>query len=210
MRGAVGERERAFLVAAGGADQAVAQRPGPLAGDQADAAGRGVPQDMVARLQALGRQRALEQVLRGQALEHHGGAGLEADRVGQAADRHRRHDAPLAVAARLGAGGVGDAIADLQVRDARADRLDHAGALAAEDERHAHRIQARALVGVDEVGADRVMADADLARAGLADLEIDELQLFGAAGLGDADGAAVVGGHGDLLLWVLLLAAILP
>ena len=40
--GAVVARQRAFLVAAGGADQLQAERLRPLAGDQADAAGRGV------------------------------------------------------------------------------------------------------------------------------------------------------------------------
>jgi hypothetical protein len=62
----------------GGGDQLQAQRLGPLAGDQAHAAGGGVEQHLVAGLQAFDRQRLLQQVLRGQALEHHGRAGLEA------------------------------------------------------------------------------------------------------------------------------------
>ena len=51
--GAVVARERAFLVAARRADQLQAERLRPLAGDQADAAGRGVPDDEVARLERL-------------------------------------------------------------------------------------------------------------------------------------------------------------
>ncbi len=167
-----------------------------MTGNQADTTGGGMPQDVVARLQPLGRQRALEQVLRRQALEHHGSTGLEADGVRQAADAHGRHDAPIAVAARLAAAGIGGTVADLQVGHACTDCLDHAGALAAQGQRHGHRIQARALVGVDEVEADRVMAEADFARAGLADLGLDKLHLLGAAMLGDADGAALKGGHG--------------
>ena len=42
MRRAVFQRQLALGIAAGGGDQLQAQRLGPLAGDQADAAGRGV------------------------------------------------------------------------------------------------------------------------------------------------------------------------
>jgi hypothetical protein len=73
----------------------------------------------------------------------------------------------------------------------------HAGALVAEHQRHRQRVGAGALVDVDEVEADRMVADADLAGARVAHRQIDELHLFGAADLVDADGRAVGGGrHG--------------
>jgi hypothetical protein len=157
------QRQRALGVRARGGDQLQAQRLGPLAGDQAHAAGRGVEQHEVARLQALHRARLLEQVLRRQALEHHGRAGLE--RCRRAAAHARRHHAHLAVAARRVA-GVGGAVAGTQVRHALAHRLDHARAFHAELQRHGQGVQAGALVDVDEVQADGVVADADLAGPG--------------------------------------------
>jgi hypothetical protein len=101
-----------------------AQRLSPLGGNEADAAGNRMEQHEVARLQAALRLAPLEQVLGRQALEHHGGPGLERDRIGQAADELRRHHPPLAIGAgRLA--GVGDAVAHLEMRHALAYRLHH-------------------------------------------------------------------------------------
>jgi hypothetical protein len=48
------------------------------------------------------------------------------------------------------------------------------------------------VIDVDEVQADRVMADADFAGAGLPHGDVGDLQLLGAAGLGNLDCSAHV------------------
>ncbi len=190
--------QRAFFVRACRADQLQAHGLGPLAGDQAHAAGRRVEQHKVAGLQPALRLGAAQQVLHRQALEHHGGTGLEGDSVGQLADAFGRHHTQLAVAAgRLA--GVGGAVAHLQVRDALAHGLDHTRGLHAELQRHGQLVHAAALVDVDVVQAHRLVADADLAGAGFADSDIHQLELFDAAVLVNADGFGGEGGHGEFL-----------
>jgi hypothetical protein len=71
------KRKAAFFVRTGGGNQPQAQRLGPLAGDQPHPTGGGVEQHEVTGFQALHRLAAAQQVLGGQALEHHGCAGLE-------------------------------------------------------------------------------------------------------------------------------------
>ncbi|MCY1520145.1 hypothetical protein D9M68_549160 [compost metagenome] len=189
VRRAVRQRELALGIAAGRADELQAERLGPLAGDEAHAAGRGMEQHEVARLQAFGGQRLLQQVLRGEALEHHGRAGLEGDVVGQFAHALGGHHAQFAVGAgRLAR--VGGAVAHLQVRHALAHCLDDARGFHAQLQRHLERVQAGALVGVDEVQAHGLVADADLAGAGLAHLDLDDLQFLGTAVAVDTDGFA--------------------
>src|SRR5216684_3378495 len=83
--------------------------------------------------------------------------------------------------------GIGYAVAFLQVGHARADRLDHARALVARDLRQLHRIEPRALIGVDEIDADGGVAHAHLALARLADRDVLELEHFRTALLVVAD-----------------------
>ncbi len=73
------------------------------------------------------------------------------------------------------------------MRDALAYRLDDARALHAQIQRHRQRIDAAALVDVDEVDAAGLMPDANLTGARLAHLDIDQLHQFRAAGGFDAD-----------------------
>jgi len=192
----MGQRELALGIGAGGADELEAERLRPLAGDQADAAGGGMEDNEVAGLEAFGRQRPAQQVLGRQALQHHRGAGLEGDRVGQLADGLGRHHAQLAIGAR-GRTGVGRAVTGLQVRDALAHRLDDARGFHAELQRHRERIEPAALVGVDEVQAHRLVADPDLAGAGVTDIDLDELEFLGTAIAVDADCLAL---HARLLV----------
>src|SRR6185312_15189442 len=93
---------------------------------------------------------------------------------------------------RLGIGAdrrvaVSDAVADLEIGDAGAELFDDPRRLIAEHGGHRHRVDAAAIVGVDEIEADRGLANACLARAGLADLDLFPAQDFGAAGLVDTD-----------------------
>jgi hypothetical protein len=71
--------ELGLLVGAHGADHGGAEGLRPLADDQADAAGRGVDEDGVARLHAIG---APQQVLGGEALHHDRRALLEGQASG--------------------------------------------------------------------------------------------------------------------------------
>ena len=69
-----------LVLGADGADDGGAEMVRPLAGDEADAAGRGVDQADRALADLVG---AVEQILHGHALEHHAGGLLVADIVGQ-------------------------------------------------------------------------------------------------------------------------------
>ena len=169
---------------ADGADDGRAEMLAPLAEDLPDAAGRGVDQDGVARLHAIG---LAQQVLGSEALQHHRRRLLEADIIGQL-------DQMLDVdIARLGVGAgrrrIGDAVADLEARDVGAERGDDAGALAAGNERQLCRIEPGAEIDVEVIDADGVMADARLPGAGRGQLDLLQLQDFRTAGLMDADGA---------------------
>ena len=121
---AMGLGEFRLLLAADGADHGGAEMLGPLAEDQADAAGRGMQQNGVAGFDAIG---LADQVLRGQALQHHRGRGLVVDAVGQLEQTIGRNQPRLGIGADRRR-AVGDAITGLQIGDAGADFLDHAGA----------------------------------------------------------------------------------
>src|SRR5690606_14777421 len=156
-----------------------------------DATGGRVEQDGLPALQPVG---AAEQVLDREALEHHRGGDLEADTPGKLHQRLRRHVAQFRV--RTGrAIAVGDAVADLHVRDAVADGRHDAGALEPDLAGHRLRVQAVAEIDVDVVQPDRMVAHLRLAGTGRTDVDVDVLHDLGTAGLRDADGL----GHGRLL-----------
>jgi len=72
--------ELCLLIAADGADDGGAEMFRPLAEDKTDAACRGMEQDGVAGLDAIG---LTDQILHRQALEHHRRRGLVIEAVGQ-------------------------------------------------------------------------------------------------------------------------------
>ena len=116
-------REAALLRAAGGADEFDPFGLRPLAGDEADASGGRVEEDAFAPRH---RSDAVEEVFDRHALQHRGGGVLEGDAVGQRADLRGGHHARLGIGAGRRHGGVGGAVAFLEVGDAGADGLDHA------------------------------------------------------------------------------------
>jgi hypothetical protein len=86
--------------------------------------------------------------------------------------------------------GVGDAIAGFEPLDGRSD-LDHfARALVAGRKRQPRRrVQAAALIDVDEIDPDRMLAQPDLALGRRRQFDLFEPHRFRAAGLMNANGA---------------------
>ena len=74
---AIGHGERRLVLRADGADDVGAERIGPLAGDQADAAGGRVDEHIHPLADLEG---AVEQIFHGHALEHHAGRLLVGNR----------------------------------------------------------------------------------------------------------------------------------
>ena len=164
------------------ADDGGAQSLRPLAQDEADAARCRMDEDRVARLHLEG---AAQQILGGEALQHHGGAHLVGDIFGQL-DQKLRVDQPLFRIA-AGHGRIGHAVADLERIDALADGDHLARALVAGREGKLGGIGALAKIDLDEIQTNGVMADLDLAAPGRRHGDLLHLQDFRAAGLVHAD-----------------------
>src|SRR5208337_4984728 len=152
------------------ADHLRAKRAAPLAEDLSDPASRRMHEDPVALLHPIG---LTQKILGGETLEHHRGGRFVGDRARQL-DEEARLDVAL-----LGVGAerhrIGDAVARLEVRYPRTDLDDLARALGARRERQRRRIEAGALINIDEVDADRVLPEPDLALARLRQLDLLEL-----------------------------------
>ena len=84
--------------------------------------------------------------------------------------------------------GVSDAVAKAEVGDARANALDHTRALNSRSERQRLRIEAGAMIDVDEVEARRLLTQLDLTGAGLADLDLLPFEDLRPSGLMDSNG----------------------
>ena len=187
----MGFGERSLLVARHRADDRHAHGLEPLAGNQANPAGGGVPEYRVA---GLDREGFLDQVLHRHALQHHRRALLERQGVGEFHQLLGGHHARFRIGT-LRAAGVGDAIASLDVGDAAAYCLDDAGTFSAQAGRQGGGVQAGTEIDVDEIQADGVVLDARLAGAWVANGNVFPFEDFGAAGLMETDGF----GHGVLL-----------
>ncbi len=139
-------------------------------------------QDNVALLHPVG---LAQQILRGEALEHHARAGFVGDRARQLEQKPGFDISLLGVGP--GRAAIGDAIAGLEPRDRRSDLDDFAGAFGTRRVRHLRgRIETGAVVDVDEVDPDRVLPQPDLALARRRELDLLELHDFRTAGLMDA------------------------
>ena len=121
-------------------------------------------EDGVSRLHPVG---LAQQVLRGQALEHHARGLHVADSLGQ------RDQAPRWDVARLRIGaewrqGIGDTVARRDPADLRSELFHHADALEADHRRQRRQRpgmgHAAAVVGVDIVDPDRRVTQAHLLR----------------------------------------------
>jgi hypothetical protein len=168
MIAAMSLRELRLLVIADGSDDGCAQRLGPLARDEANPTGCRMEQDGVAFLDHVGLP---DEVLSRHALEHHRGRLLIGDAVRKHDQAIRRHDPHLRIGA-LRAARIGNAITDIYVGDAWADRLDHASRLCAKAAWQGGRVGARAHVGVDIVEANGRVPDTGFTRPWRADINL--------------------------------------
>jgi hypothetical protein len=166
------------------ADDGGAQRIGPLAGDEADAAGRGMNEDGLAGRDLVG---LAQQIAHRHALEHHRRGGLIGDPVGDLAHPVGGGVAGLTIGPDRTV-AIGDAIADLELGDALAHRLDLARGFETHPGRELDGVKPAAVIGVDVVETDRGVADADFARAGRRQVGVDQLHDLRTAGLFDANG----------------------
>ena len=149
----------------------------PLGQDQADAPGCGVNEHGPPRLNA---RAALDQRLYGATLEDRRRCGFVVDTVG---DQHRlggRDVALCRVSAEGGSEGA-DTVSDRELIDPFAHRLDHARRLDPQPGREFERIEAAAVIGVDEVQADSGVAHAHFAGAGGCKIDVTPADRFGAA-----------------------------
>src|SRR5204863_7896181 len=101
--------------------------------------------------------RLAKQILNGEPFEHQRRGGAVVDAIGQLDESLRRHH-PLGRIRPDGAAAVRNAITRLHPVDAAAYRFDDAGRLAADAGWQRYRIEAAAMISVDEVDADRRVA----------------------------------------------------
>ena len=139
----------------------------PLHNNRADAADGGVDQQRVALAHAID---LTQQHLRSHAFQHQCRGLAIVDAFRDAHQPLSGQHARFAVRTR-GIERVRDAVADLDLTDARPDGFDDARSLAAEHSGQRDRIQAGALVGIDEVQPDRGVPDPHLAGTGIGDLD---------------------------------------
>src|SRR4029077_19726746 len=151
-------------------------------------------QDRVTLFDAVG---LAHQILGGEALEHHRRSGFVGNRAREL-EQEPRFDIPLLRVGAWGA-GVSDPVACLQPLDRRTD-LDHLARplRPGRERRLRRRIEARAMIDVDEVDPDRMLAQPDLAFAWWQQLDLLKAHHFRTAGLIYADGA-------HRFLWFMLL-----
>jgi hypothetical protein len=143
----MGLSQLCLLIIADRTDDGGAEMLRPLAQDKADAARRGMQQDGVAGFDAIG---LADQILHRQALQHHRRCGLVVDAVGQFDQAFGRNQPLFGIGAERRA-SIGDAVARLEIGDARPDFLHHASPLAAQAARQLHRIKPRPVVNIDKV-----------------------------------------------------------
>ena len=116
--------DRGFFVRAHCADHGCAEMLGPLAHDQAKAAGGGVNENRIARLHLVGLQ---QQGSRSHAPDHHRSGTVRIDTVRKRDDARRRDDSHFRIGA-FGDAGTGHPIADREAADVRTDGIDAARA----------------------------------------------------------------------------------
>lgn len=179
----IGPRQRRLFVGTDRANHRRPERPGPLAHQQPHPTGSRMNQHRIAWLYPVG---TAQQILRGHALQHHGGALLETDRFGQAHQPVGRHVADFGIGPERPA-GIRDAIAGGQIGHPVPHGFDHPRCLQPDAGGQRDRIQSGAVVGIDEVQAHRMMTHPHLTWGGLGQHHRFPLQNLRTSGLMKAD-----------------------
>src|SRR6185295_5750286 len=168
-----------FVIRAYRAYYGHAQRLQPLTGDESHTARRGMKQNGFAFLYPID---STKQIPHREPFEHHCCNFVVRYSFGHLHQAIGGNQARLRVRSRRPS-GVTHAIASLDTRHAFADVFHYAGSFQADAARKRHRIQARAVIGVDEVQADRGIADPRLSVRRIAYFDIIELEDFRPASL---------------------------
>ena len=167
---AIGRRQRTFLRPARSADDRRTKGFQPLPCQQANPAGRRMKQHHITRLHGIA---VTQQIGDRQPLQHDGSAHLKGNRIRKPDDKISL-DGPM-----CGIGpvrdGVGNTVANRQRGHPLANRLDHAGRLAAKDQIALDRpgIGTGADIDIDEIDADSHMPDHHLASGRCRHVDID-------------------------------------
>ena len=171
-------RLRRLVLGADGADHGRANRLQPLDEDQADATRRRMDQHRPARLHL---RAAFDQKFGGAALEQRRRRRFVIDIVGQREEGGGGDQAMGGIGAALRP-EIADALAGRDIRDAIPHRLDHAYAFDAKLCGQCDRVDAAAMIGVDEIQPYRAVADERFPRAGSGQLHVvkaDDLRSAG-------------------------------
>ena len=156
----IGRRQRTFLRPACGANDRRTKGFQPLPCQQANPAGRRMKQHRIARLHGIA---VMQQIGDRQPLQHDGRAHLKGNRI-RKPDHKICADGPM-----CGVGpvryGVGNTVTHRQRAHPLANRLNHAGSLAAKDQIAFDRpgIGTGADIDIDEIDADGCVPDHNLA-----------------------------------------------
>ena len=121
-----------------------------------------------------------DKILRRHALQHHCRRGFVVDRIGDRNHAVGRDIAQLRIGTRR-AGGISNAIANGDIGDLVADRLDRSRTLHANSGGHFERIKTAAMIAIDIVQSDRLMPDTDLSSARRRNIDFCPAHNFGAA-----------------------------
>ena len=151
--------------------------------EEAHAAGAGMHQHAVARLDAVG---VVAEVVGGHSLEHCGGAIAGGEAGGHFDETPSGYGGQFGVGS--GVAAVGYGVADGHIVHIGADLPHHAGGLNAGNPGQAGRVDAHTAVDVGEVDANGLDGDHRLAGAGGRVGQVGVAQHFGAAVLGNLDG----------------------
>lgn len=162
-----------------------------MTGKQADTAGGRLEQNRIAFLHRIC---PAQQVGRGQPFQHQRGGLLIADALRNLDDTVGADDTAVRIGPETAA-GIGDPIADRDIRNTVADGIHRAGGLQPEHHRKIHGIQPASMIDIDVIETDGALRDTNLAGPGRGGIGFDGLHDLGATGFVDLDSV----GHSGLL-----------
>ena len=184
MFGAMRASQIGFRLGGHHADDMSADMARPLAQDETDTARSRMHHDVLPGLHSEG---AAQQILRSEALQHHGRTGLKIDRIRQLHQPIGRDHALRGIGADRPA-GIGHAVAHGEIVHTLSEGHDDAAALHTDRRWQRGLVEAGAKIHVDIVQADGLMAHQRLTAAGFRGGNVFPAHDLGAAIGVDADG----------------------